>query len=86
MAYCVHRLGEVSKIVQDCIERGERVPPHIKELNKNLASKKGMIEGGCQSGQITPQEYAKMLEMLMQKDQAILRYLAPMKDTSDAIY
>ena len=47
VAYCEHRMAQVSQIVKDCIERGERVPAHVKELNKNRASKKGMIEGGC---------------------------------------
>lgn len=53
VTYCTQRLSEVGGIVKDCIEKGERVPPNIKELNRNLAMKKGMIENGCQSGQIT---------------------------------
>lgn len=79
VAYCTHRQAELTKMIQESVQKGERLPPFIKDLNKKVFLIKGQIENGCRGGQITIDEYAKMLEDLNKKDQAIMQYLSPKK-------
>ena len=51
-------------MVQESIKNGERLAPHLRELNKSVILIKGRIENGCRSGQISIEDYLQMLETL----------------------
>lgn len=44
VAYCTHRLGEITKQIQESISTGVRVAPKVKELNKSLCMTKMQLE------------------------------------------
>lgn len=81
MAYCDYQQAQINKTIQESINKGERVPAEAKALNKTVGQTKAILMSGCQSGQITPQEYCDILKQLQRKDQALAKFFNQYKDT-----
>ena len=62
VAYCDYQVAQINKTIQESIAKGDRVPADAKALNKLVTQTKGILINGCQTGQISPQEYCDILK------------------------
>lgn len=74
VAYCTHRIQEIDKQFEEAMSKGVRVDRKLRDLLKTLHSQKTLIEQGCGTGAISPQEYLAMLKEMLQKDQQLAKY------------
>ena len=80
VAYCTFRIQEIDKSFEEAMAKGVRVDRKMRDFLKVLHQQKALLEQGCGSGAISPQEYLAMLKEMLQKDQQLAKYFKSASD------
>lgn len=84
VSYLKKRMDVYTKAVKEISEKGEPIPKMLKDKLNDVTKNYGIITSQIQNQKLTPENYKKYLELQMQKDNILRKYLENIGQTAKA--